>query len=183
MKYAFTVSVLSQLAVTTLILIILYACVQQSYRTGADDPQIQIAREVAGRLSTGRTADLFFTGDSLDLSRSGSVFTSLYNSAGKPVKATGFLNGKMPQMPSGVFDFANRFGENRISWQPQQGVRIAMVIEKVSSPGIGYVGVGRSLKEVEVRENNLSRMILIGWILCVGILLINAWVQSKHKRI
>jgi hypothetical protein len=182
MKYAFLSSVLSQLAIITLALIILYACVQQTYRTGANDPQIQIAQDIATRLSAGRSVDHYFTGDTLDISSSLSVFAALYNSAGQPVMATGYLNGKMPQLPSGVFGFANQWGENRISWQPQQGVRIAMVIQKVSSSDIGFVGVGRSLKEVEIRENNLGRMILIGWLICIGILIVNTWVQFKHER-
>src|ERR1035437_8806059 len=128
MKLSSIVNFLSPLAIITVIMGLINVTVQQSYRMGANDPQIQIAQDISDRLSRGRSVDAYFAGDSLDISRSLAVFSTLYNPAGQPLRATGLLNGKMPQLPSGVFDFTNQHGEDRISWQPQAGVRIAMVI-------------------------------------------------------
>jgi hypothetical protein len=44
-----------------------------------------------------------------------------------------------------------------------------MVIESVKSSSIGFVAVGRSLKEVEKRESTLVTMVLVAWLVCVGV--------------
>ena len=54
---------------------------------------------------------------------------------------------------------------------------MAMVVESVESGGIGFVAVGRSLKEVEKRVADLSTMLFIGWLACLGILLLH-WLLS-----
>jgi hypothetical protein len=179
MKLSTLFSFLCPLAIISLILGLVYTTVQQSYRMGANDPQIQLAADIRDRLSLGRASDSFFTGDSVDISRSLGLFVSLYNAAGQPIKATGFLDGKIPQFPSGVFDFANRFGENRVSWQPRAGVRIALVLVKIPSPGNGFVAAGRSLKEVEIREANLGLMVGSIWLICVGIGIFYAFLHYK----
>lgn len=181
MKLSSIVNFLSPLALITVIMGLIYVAVQQCYRMGANDPQIQMAQDISYQLSRGRSADAYFEGDSLDISRSPGLFVALYNSAGQPVKSTGLLNEKMPQLPSGVFDFTKQHGEDRISWQPHAGVRVALVIDKIPSVAGGFVAAGRSLKEVEARINNLNLMVLMGWLICAGILILRAWIQYQIK--
>jgi hypothetical protein len=57
-----------------------------------------------------------------------------------------------------------------------------MVFEKVNAADIGYIAVGRSLQETEVRENNLVRMVFIGWMACMGLLLVHSLVQNYLSR-
>ena len=38
------------------------------------------------------------------------------------------LDGQTPQLPNGVLDSTRELSENRITWQPRDGVRIAAVI-------------------------------------------------------
>ena len=77
-------------------------------------------------------------------------------------------------MPNGVFDFTKANKEDRITWQPQNGVRMAMVLLYSNTGSIGFIAVGRSLQEVEVREHNLVTTIFIGWIICIGLILLYA---------
>ena len=87
-------------------------------------------------------------------------------------------------MPRGVFDFTNKNQEDVLTWQPQRGVRMAMVVEAVRSPLIGFVAVGRSLQEVEKRESNLVTMVLVAWLVCVGIILLHfllLYFSNKSK--
>jgi uncharacterized membrane protein len=88
----------------------------------------------------------------------------------------------LPQPPAGVLDFTRNNQEDVITWQPEPGVRMAMVYEKVSAAGIGFVAVGRSLKEVEIREANLVRMVAIAWIACLAVLLVHLLVQMYLLR-
>lgn len=175
-------SILSTLAVLTVILLLVYAAVQQSYRTGANDPQLQIARDISLYLKEGKTIDHIFPVDSIDISKSPGVFAVLYDNNAAPIKSSGFLNGNIPQLPAGVFDFVKSHGEDAITWQPQPGVRMAMVIASVQSPHVAFVAVGRSLKEVEIRESNLLSMLFVGWLICVGIIIVNAFIQFRFKK-
>ena len=89
----------------------------------------------------------------------------------------------MLELPPGVFDFAKKNGEHHLTWQPQNDVRIGMVIVKVNSSPVNFVAAGRSLQEVEIREHNLVTMIVIGWILCVGLILLYGVVEYYKHRI
>ncbi|HEY2725934.1 MAG TPA: hypothetical protein VGI61_02075, partial [Parafilimonas sp.] len=77
----------------------------------------------------------------------------------------------------GIFDFTNSNNEDVLTWQAQSNIRMAMVFEKVSSPVGGFVAAGRSLKETEVRESNLLKMVGITWIICIMILIVHLFAQ------
>jgi hypothetical protein len=170
------------IGIITIIFGVIYATVQQSYRSGADDPQIQLARDINLRLHEGKTVDGFFI-DSINIGQSLSSFAVLYDANGKALRSSGFLNGKMPELPRGVFHFAKENGEHEVTWQPRSGVRMAIVIARSNSSSVGFVAAGRSLQEVEIREHNLITMIFIGWIACIGLILLFAIIQFyKHKQ-
>ena len=175
-------STLSTIAVVTVILLLIYAAVQQTYRTGANDPQIQMARDIAASLKEKRSSEHIFPADSIDIAKSLGVFAVLYDSNSRPIKSSGFINGKIPQLPAGIFDFVKSHGEDMITWQPQPGIRMAMVVAAVLSPNVSFVAVGRSLNEVEIRESNLLSMVIISWLICIGIIIINAFIQWRFKR-
>jgi len=174
-KFSF-LNYLTVMAILTVVFGIIYVTVQQSYRTAANDPQIQIARDFAAAIHRGRPVEGFFT-DSIDIAQSLSPFKILYDAKGKPIRSSGYLDGKMIQLPAGVFDFVRAHGEHSVTWQPGSGVRIAMVIVSSGASPAGFVAAGRSLQEIEVREHNLIIIIFIGWALCIVLILIHAEVQ------
>jgi uncharacterized protein YacL len=55
-------------------------------------------------------------------------------------------------------------GENRITWQPREGVRIAAVIVSYQN---GFVLAGRNLREVEIRETQVTQFAGLAWILAI----------------
>jgi hypothetical protein len=168
--------------ITIAIFLTIYVTVQQSFRSTANDPQIQIARDLANDLGKGKTIDAILSKDTIDLTQSLAVFTEVFDNNGKPLQSTGFINGAFPQPPSGVIDFTNANNEDILTWQPQSNVRMAMVFEKVSSPVGGFVAVGRSLNETEVRESNLLKMVGIAWVLCMLILIVHLFAQIYFSK-
>ena len=180
-KFSFLVSFFV-MAIITITFGVIYVTVQQSYRSGANYPQLQLARDINLKLHEGKAVDNFFT-DSIDIAQSLSPFAVLYDANGKPLRSSGYLNGKIPELPAGVFDFAKTNDEHDVTWQPQSGVRMAMVIVSSNFSSGGFVAAGRSLQEVEIREHNLITMIFIGWIICIGLILIYAAIQFYKNRI
>ena len=170
--------------IVTILCGLIYVSVQQSHRSAANDPQLQIARDIRERLNNNRSIQGLWEGDTFEISKSLAVFKVLYNINGEPVQSTGMLNGKLPQIPKGVFDFTRKHEEDVVTWQPQHGVRMAMVVESISSPGVAFIAVGRSLEETEKRVGNLTTMLLVGWIACLGIIIFHSllFITLKNRN-
>lgn len=181
MKLPVIFTQLSIAAVITVVMGVLYMNVQQGYRTGANDPQIQLAEDISSSIKLGHSISPFLKDDTVDLSKSLSPFFILYDNDGKPIQSSALLNGKVPQLPAGVLDYVKVHDEDRITWQPQPGARLATVIKKTGSSPVAFVAVGRSLKEVEVRESNLRTTVAGGWIVCMLIIGITAIWQLLQR--
>jgi hypothetical protein len=63
------------------------------------------------------------------------------------------LDGQTPELPAGVLDSTSELTENRITWQPANGVRIATVIVSYKN---GFVLAGRNMRDVEDRVARLT---------------------------
>ena len=169
-------------AIITMLCGLIYVSVQQSHRSGANDPQLQIARDMRERLENNQSIDEFMRGDTIDLSKSLGIFKVLYDINGKAVQSTGLLDGKLPRLPGGVFEFAMKNKEDVLTWQPRKGIRMAIVVESAGSHDAGFVAVGRSLNEVEKRVAALTTMIFIGWLACLGVVFIHWLIIFLSKR-
>jgi hypothetical protein len=154
----------------TLITGLIFLCGQQIYRNQANDPQIRMAADIAGRISRGYAAGTYFSGYKTAISVNPGIFVTLFDARGRPLRSSGMWNGRMPAPPAGVFEAAKRYGEDRITWQPERGVRLAVVVAHVENASTAYVLVGRSLKEAARRTADLRIITGLTWI--AGIVLI-----------
>lgn len=153
-----------QALLITLFCGMMYVVVQQVYRQSANDPQIEMARFYADKLSQG-TAPSSLANQDLDIATTLSPFIIIYDATGKAVTGTAKLNGTLPELPAGVLQYTTTHGEDRITWQPQAGVRAAIDVVSYTDNGTsGFILVGKSLKETEAREQNLMYQVLMGWI-------------------
>ena len=180
-------NILSHFAASLVVTILcgaIYVSVQQSHRSVANDPQLQIALDMKNAIEKNLSLEKWMTKDSIELSGSLSVFKVVYNKIGEPTQSTALLDGSLPKLPKGVFDFTRKQKEDVLTWQPRQGIRMAMVVEAVQSPAIGFVAVGRSLKETEKRVSNLTLMLFISWLGCMGVIFIHflvTWFIRKKS--
>jgi len=142
-----------------------YASVQQVYRQGADDPQIQMAHDSADALDGGIAMEAVVPSHQVDISTSLSPFYVIFNGAQQPVASSGVLDGDMPGVPDGVLSYAGQHGENRLTWEPKPGTRIAAVIVPYKN---GFVLAGRNMREVEQRESQVSLFAGTTWILAMA---------------
>lgn len=148
---------------------LLYATVQQVLREGANDPQIQMAEDAAATLTAGGQVQSVVPPGEVDIAKSLATYMIVFDESGKPVAASARLNGQIPTIPAGVFNYVRQNGEDRITWQPQPGVRSAVVVTRFQGATSGFVLVGRSLREVEIREDDLLQIDFVGW---AGILIV-----------
>jgi hypothetical protein len=159
-------------AISTVLALALYTIPQQVLRQGANDPQIQLAGDLAARLEQGIAPAEAVPAGSVDIARSLSPFVIAYDDQGRPLASQAQLDGKTPTPPNGVFNHVRQHSEERVSWQPRHGVRIAAVVQRVNGPHPGFVLAGRNMREVEAREQQVEQMAGLAWIAMLGLILL-----------
>ncbi len=175
-KYA---SWLAGLAILTIIFGTIYVVAQQSLRQGANDPQVQLAQDVANQLNEG-TFPFPVSNGHVDIAVSLAPFIVVYDKTGKPIQGTGYLEGQLPTIPKGVLDHANSNYGNRVTWQPQPGVRIATVTVAAKDY---YVMSGRNLREVEKREDQALQLSVLGWLASLVVVVTACWYRNQRTSL
>lgn len=169
----------------TLLSGLLYVAVQQVYRQDANDPQVQVAEDVAKILEGGEDPTALSEQSQTDLRQSLAMFILVYDKDGKPVAGNGQLDGKQPDFPKSALDAA-KDKQNRLSWQPTNDLRFAAVIQSYGGQTPGFVVAARSMRDIEKRIKTMTEMIAIGWAVTLvasfilAMLLMN-WEQVRHR--
>jgi hypothetical protein len=141
---------------------------QQILRLGANEPQEWMADDVVAQIESGATPANVATGIPVALESGSGPFIIVFDANGTPVAGTGFLGGVLPTIPRGVFDAARNGDDSHfVTWQPESGVREAIVVEPFQATGkssvTGFVVAGRSLAYTEYQENLLYERTFLGW--------------------
>lgn len=168
----------------TLLSGLVYGGLRQTMRLAANDPQIQIATDISAALSVGEDPSPLIPERSIDISLSLSPFVILYDENGQPTRSN-IVAEETPTPPKGVFAYTRTHTDNRITWEPKAGTRVAAVLQHYQgNNGSGFVLVGRNLREVERNASRILTLVVAGWIATLlatlGILLvITPWSKRK----
>ncbi len=171
-------------AASTIILGSVYVVIQQGLRQSANSPQIELSEDGAKALAGGISAGTFVSADKSDISKSLVPFTIVYDESGNPITSSGFLDGTAPVPPRGVFEYARTHADDRLTWQPEPNTRIAAVVKHFQGASSGFILVGRSLRDVEIRESQAEFIFGFAWILTVLVTLLvtasaTAWLRPR----
>jgi hypothetical protein len=140
-----------------------YLIVQQSIRLGANMPQVQMAEDAAQASASHQAVEAVLPAGKVDIAQSQAPFLIIFDAQGAAVASNGVLHNAIPSPPKGVFNYTRLKGEDRISWQPEPGVRSAAVIVPISGGAGGFILAGRSLREAEKLINTITQLVAIGW--------------------
>jgi hypothetical protein len=149
---------------------LVYIIEQQNLRQSANDPQIQLAEDAASSLAAGKSPQAVLPGGAIDMATSLAPYLIIYDNSGTPLAASVELDGALPAVPAGVFSDAGSQGQKRFTWQPESGVRSAVVLTRYTGKTSGYVLAGRSLREVEKREDRLLWLVGLAWLGTCGLI-------------
>jgi hypothetical protein len=152
--------------------LVIYVVAQQALRQGANDPQIGMAEDAAAALAEGQTYDGVLPAQIVAFDRSLKPFLIVFDPNGKPVASSAYLEGGVPAPPRGVFDHARTHGQDRVTWQPQPGMRLAAVVQYFAGEKTGFVLAARSLREVERRANQLLTLTVLGALATLAVTLV-----------
>ena len=168
-------------AIVTLLCGLVYSAAQQDIRLSANNPQIQMAEDIAVKLAHDEPVNSVVSSTMVNIAESLSPFVMVFDVEGHVLVSQAMLDGTIPMPPQGVFSFVGTKGEDRVTWQPRLGVRMAAVVVKVGGANSGYILVGRSLREVEALEDHIFRIVLIGWIVIEFVVLVYVFLPLKRR--
>ncbi|KKQ93960.1 MAG: hypothetical protein UT66_C0018G0027 [candidate division CPR2 bacterium GW2011_GWC1_39_9] len=174
-------NIIPLIGVSTLLCGIIFVAVWQNYRQGANDPQIQNVNAIADALKENKDNPPESPTERIDLSSNPSEFTIVYDSNKKMIYSNAALDGKDPVIPEGFLDTAKKKGENRVTWQPKKGVRLATVVKYYNGSASGYVIAGKSLKETENRIKSLALIIGAGWLATIAFIILSSANPNDTK--
>lgn len=166
----------------TLICGLIYAVVQQNYRQSANDPQVQISEDYARSIKAGKEASQV-PKTTVDIEKSLAPFVIVYDASGKVTATNAVLDGKTPELPQGVLDYTRKNTQDRLTWEPKEGVRIAAVVTHFEgSESAGFVLAGRNMREVEIREERLLLHVFAAWIVTLGATFFATLIFAPNPR-
>ncbi len=170
--------------ITTLLITIIFATiyivVQQTIRIGANGPQIQMAEDGAAGLLSGKSVQNVVPAETIDMEHSLAPYVIVFDNNRQAVASSAKLDNQIPTPPSGVFDYARVHGQDRLTWQPKNGVRSAIVMVHYDH---GFVLAGRSLREIEKRENQLTSTVFAAWIASLLVIFVASFSHMlSHKK-
>jgi hypothetical protein len=169
--------------VLTLLCGLVYAVGQQNLRQGANDPQIELVRNMELALRAGTVVPADYASDQLvDIRYSLSPFVMIFDQESQLLVSTGQLDGESLSVPDGVLDYMNdHWEEHTITLQPTPKVRLAAVFKTVplNKPGLQTVTVmsARSLQVVEEREQQV--LLFAAGVWGVGMVILVVWSAGR----
>jgi hypothetical protein len=152
--------------------LVIYVVAQQMLRQGANDPQIGMAEAAAAALAAGQTYDSVLPAEIVAFDASLKPFLIVFDETGIPVASSAYLKGGVPAPPPGVFDYTRTHGQDRITWQPRRGVRLAAVVQHFAGQNSGFVLAARSLREVERHANQILALTVLGALATLAVTLV-----------
>jgi hypothetical protein len=160
---------LAVVGASTLVLGAAYTIAQQSARLSADDLPLVAAQNAQKLLESGSEPGDVVPSLKTDLSNDASVFTIVTDNALHVLASSASLSGQTPLPPSGVFDYTKVHATDRITWQPQSGVRLATRVVTYSNGGAsGFIVTGQSLKSAEDRIDTYGALAFSAWVALVA---------------
>ena len=177
-NYLFSIIIIA----ITFVCLIAYSMGQQIIRQSANLAPFQMANEAKIGLEGSESITQIFGDRLTDFTKSQMPFVIVYNLDKKPVSSTTLTENNIPQIPYGVLDSAKKSGQDRVTWQPQSGLRFATVVIPFKD---GYIVGGQSLTEFDRNVQKLNDLVLAIWAfliaVSVGGWLVN-WALSKQKH-
>jgi hypothetical protein len=166
---------LPAVAALTLAVGLTYVAIQQDLRIGANDVPQQLAEDGVRALDAGTDAATVAGPGTVPIETSLQPFVAVYDGQGMLIASSGSLDGKPPAVPAGVLRSAQASGRDAVTWQPREGVRVALVVLPWQR---GTIAAGRSLRQIETRIESIGALIALGWLAAVALVAVAAGFGS-----
>jgi hypothetical protein len=161
-----------------------YSMGQQSARLAANDAPASLAESSKKLLESGSDPSEVISKQQANLRTDNWPFTIVTDSSRHVLASSAVLDGKTPLPPAGVFDYTSAHGTDKITWQPDNNVRLAIYSTTYKSgSGSGYIISGQSLKQTEDRISRLTLIAFVAWVIIVSWISVILLLLKSPKKI
>ncbi len=124
--------------VTTVLCGVVYATVQNTIRQAANDPQIEIAHNIAMELAKGAPTDGLSSARKADMATTLSPFIMVFDENKKVVVNNSTISGKTPELPAGVLEEAKKMASIVLPGNPLKtfGMQLSLTTIQVNNLGM-----------------------------------------------
>ena len=154
----------------------LYVLVLQQNRLQANDIPTNVANEAANVLGSITNIPENQIAR-LNVLETTNPFFMVYDLKGNPIAGSGYIDGKLAELPAGVIKHATPGKNHAVTWAPTENMRFATVT--VASNKF-YVTAGQSLANVERRADTLRKWWFLGYAISIGVTL-TIFMATKIK--
>jgi hypothetical protein len=144
--------------------LLVYVATQQVMRLGANEMPAELATEISINLENSKNLQDSIPDEIIDISKSLRTFVMVFDKDKTLIASSAVMGKDNPDYPKGVLDSVDKKGENRVTWQPQKGLRFATIAIK---SGDKYIVAGHSLKETEKLIDTIGNMVFYTWLACM----------------
>jgi hypothetical protein len=144
--------------------LLVYVAAQQVLRLGANEMPAELAAEISINLENSNSPKDAVPSEITDISKSPGTFVMVFDKDKNLIASSAVMGLDEPVYPKGVLDYVDKNGEDRVTWQPQKGLRFATVAIK---SGDNYIVAGRSLKETEKLISTVESLVFYAWLVCM----------------
>jgi hypothetical protein len=137
-------------------------------RNGGDRQPLRLAAHAAGQLAAGSQPDNDLP-LVINIASNPAPFVIVFDPQHHVLASSGRLHGRTPVLPAGVLAWAAAHGLDRITWQPQPGLREAAIIEPYGGPHAGFVLAVQSLQGISGQQRSLTWSIACIWLAILAI--------------
>ncbi|MEW1810187.1 hypothetical protein AB0284_05725 [Pseudarthrobacter phenanthrenivorans] len=124
------------------------------------------------------------TGPRLELTQESGTFLMVYGQDNKPIFTTVTLHGEVPNLPTGVLDTTRATGADEVTWQPETGLRMAIVARQTAGK---VVVAGQSLTRFETTDKSTQLIVAAGWLTSMLVLAaayaVTAFRSRRHPNL
>lgn len=153
-----------------------YLVTQQSLRLGANELSAQLVAGAASDLNQGKGTESSISDASF--LKSMGLFVKIYDKDKQMLGSFGSAD-QNATYPKRILSYVDQRGEDRVTWQTTAGQRFATIVIKYDR---GYAVAGRSLQETEKLIDDIGRLILSVWIVCIVCLTIGLAVIGLFMK-
>jgi hypothetical protein len=142
--------------IITLIFGSVYVTLQQIGRHLANAAPAAAAAAQVQQMGSGT-----LTGPRLELTADSGVFVMVFGADNQPTSTTVTLHGALPVLPAGVLETARTSGSDFVTWQPEPGLRMAVVARQAAG---NVIVAGQSLTPFEDSDRMSLLFLAAGWL-------------------
>lgn len=135
---------------------------QKLIRENANNPQLQISREMAGALTGDIDVAQKFFSVQVNYKKSSLPFFMNFSETGKLLASNGIYGEKVELPPQDIMEYAKSRSDYRFTWKLPGGTKVAAVTNRYEGKEPGFVLVARNLTENEQANKELTKLVFIG---------------------